>query len=69
MTLKPCPLCGGSVVVEDIPNHLSANGYWRILCWPCDLELQTHYIAPGHVGADKVKMQKLAVKIWNRRAK
>ena len=67
--LKPCPLCGGPVVVVDHPDHLAASGSWSIYCYRCNLDLSQPYIANNYPGADKEEMRKLAIKDWNRRAK
>lgn len=67
--LKPCPLCGGPVVMVDHPDHLAANGSWSIYCYRCNLDLSQPYIGVGYPGDDKEKMRKLAIKDWNRRAK
>ena len=67
--LKPCPFCGDGVQLHDVPDHLAANGRWKILCYGCDMEMVTAYIAEGFPGADKEQMRKQVIKTWNRRAK
>jgi len=66
--LKQCPFCGNKeILLSEHNDTLSDNGYWKIQCSNCFVEMSEAYLIGNYCEGDKPEMLIQVKNKWNRR--
>ena len=55
--LKPCPFCGNKdISISEHDDRVCDNGYWKIQCSKCFVEMSEAYLIGNYCKGDKPQM-------------